>query len=345
MRALRIAGLVLLTGLSTSVVESDLCACASAAREGEEVRIAEESAVIVWDAANSTQHFIRRASFDTKAKDFGFLVPTPSVSTLAASDEAVFALLEDIVFAKLKARMKVDAAKAKAGAEPTPQVVVLATAKVAGLDATVLEANDAGALDSWLKAHGYVSNPALLEWYRPYVERRWKITAFKISADTDRGHAPRSSAVRMTFRTEKPFFPYREPATAEGAKPSSRSLLLYFIGDLRVDGRIGESDSWPGKTIWSGSLSAGQRRSLGERLGIPGTQTGPMDRMTTFLDHSSPRPGKDDVYFNASANQAKVEIKFGDDSMWSDPLFVIGIIVLMLFLAWLATGIPRRNRK
>lgn len=331
MKTLRIGALVLLAGLSASVSESDLCACASAAREGEEVHIAEESAVIVWDAANSTQHFIRRARFDTKAKDFGFLVPTPSVPILAESDEAVFGLLEDIAFAQLKAEMKMAAGlvKAKAAAE---KVVVVATAKVAGLDATVLEATDAGALDTWLKAHGYVSNPALVEWYRPYIERRWKITAFKIAADPGRAHVARSSAVRMTFRTEKPFFPYREPAAAEGAKPSSRSLSLYFIGDSRVDGRLGESDAWPGKTKWSRTLSYWQRRALGKRLGIPAAQTGPMTRLTAFVDYSSPRPGKDDVYFSASANQVEEGLEAPTPIWWSDPdpLLAIGIFVLLL---------------
>lgn len=346
MKTLRIGALVLLAGLSASVSESDLCACASAAREGEEVRIAEESAVIVWDAANSTQHFIRRARFDTKAKDFGFLVPTPSVPILAESDEAVFGLLEDIAFGGVKALLK--NAKSKKMTLPdealAAQVVVIATAKVAGLDATVLEATDAGALDTWLKAHGYVSSPALVAWYRPYIERRWKITAFKIAADSARTHAARSSAVRMTFRTEKPFFPYREPATAAGAKPSSRSLSLYFIGDSRVDGRLGESGAWPGKTVWSRTLSYWQRRALDKRLGIPAAQTGPMTRMTAFLDHSSPRPGKDDVYFSASADQTEEGLEAPTPIWWSDPDPLLAIGIFVLFLAGLLIGGAWLNR-
>jgi hypothetical protein len=40
------------------------------------VRIAEEEAVIVWDPATKTEHFIRRAAFHSTARQFGFLVPT-----------------------------------------------------------------------------------------------------------------------------------------------------------------------------------------------------------------------------------------------------------------------------
>ena len=65
-------------------------ACAPAPHAGESVRIFEEEALIVWDAKTKTQHFIRRAAFDTQAKDFGFLVPTPEKPELAEADDSVF---------------------------------------------------------------------------------------------------------------------------------------------------------------------------------------------------------------------------------------------------------------
>ena len=53
------------------------------------MRIAEESAVIVWEGATRTEHFVRRATFATTAADFGFLVPTPSKPELAEVVKAV----------------------------------------------------------------------------------------------------------------------------------------------------------------------------------------------------------------------------------------------------------------
>ncbi len=41
-----------------------------------DVEITDEAALIIWDAENRTEHFIRKANFTTSAKDFGFLVPT-----------------------------------------------------------------------------------------------------------------------------------------------------------------------------------------------------------------------------------------------------------------------------
>src|SRR5262245_47756248 len=69
-------------------------ACAPVPRPGQFVRIAEESAVIVWDEKTRTEHFIRRATFDTDAPDFGFLVPTPTKPALAEVSDSVFNDLE-----------------------------------------------------------------------------------------------------------------------------------------------------------------------------------------------------------------------------------------------------------
>jgi hypothetical protein len=69
-------------------------ACAPAPHAGDEIAIVEESAVIVWDAAAQTEHFIRRATFHDKGRDFGFLVPTPGVPALAEVGDEIFDKLE-----------------------------------------------------------------------------------------------------------------------------------------------------------------------------------------------------------------------------------------------------------
>lgn len=71
-----------------------LFACAPAPHAGEQIDVVEESAVIVWDPATKTQHFIRRATFRGNARDFGFLVPTPTEPTLAAVDDGIFDTLQ-----------------------------------------------------------------------------------------------------------------------------------------------------------------------------------------------------------------------------------------------------------
>ena len=86
--ATSIAGIFALSQLS------DTRACALVPPVGESVHIAEESALIIWDASTKTQHFIRRALFDTKAKDFesnqlGLAMVTPAIADRLRRDRLI----------------------------------------------------------------------------------------------------------------------------------------------------------------------------------------------------------------------------------------------------------------
>src|SRR5207237_170781 len=59
--------------------------------------IAEEEALIIWDPATKTEHFIRRAAFRSTARQFGFLVPTPTKPELSEVDDSIFDTLADVI--------------------------------------------------------------------------------------------------------------------------------------------------------------------------------------------------------------------------------------------------------
>src|SRR5439155_1257195 len=130
------------------------------------------SAIIIWDEGTKTQHFIRRASFETEAPDFGFLVPTPTQPTLAEADNEAFDTLAKITAPEVVKQPRptssgcspgcgVAAPKADndAAGKAEPPVRVLDEQRVAGYDAVVLEADEANALNSWLTEHGYEFSP------------------------------------------------------------------------------------------------------------------------------------------------------------------------------------------
>jgi len=287
-----VAAILLLAMIASA---SNVLACAPAPRDGEHVDIVEESAVIEWDPATKTEHFIRRATFQGQARDFGFLVPTPTVPTLAEADDGIFTALE-----QKTARRTIDKSSKKIVWTPLllvafslgeksetarAPVEVLSTQKLAGYEAVVLDATDANALRDWLAKHEYATTPDLAEWLDAYVKQGWKITAFKIDKSQPQA---RTSAVKMSFTTERPFFPYREPAT-ERAYDAVRSLRIFFIGPERVAGTIGASTFWPGVVTWSGPHDNGTR-------------------LTTFVDTSRDRPGKDDLFFTRAAVQSAYEM-------------------------------------
>lgn len=289
-------------------------ACATAPASGMVVKVVEESAIIAFDGQAHREHFIRRASFHGSGKDFGFLVPTPSIPELAAVPDRVFDELEQATQPKVIVQHGVRGVEPtllcgfffflRSASAPVPAMAparVLAEQRVAGYDAVVLEADEPAALAGWLKEHGYAARPDLSDWLAPYVAARWKITAFKIAAE---GPEVGTQAVRMSFATDRPFFPYREPAdqrdTRSGGSPP-RSLRIFFVGDSRVEGTIGEARApWPGRAVWSNPLSAVNHLPALEGalpFKVPANAW-----LTSFEDLASPRPGTDDLFFTNLAS-------------------------------------------
>lgn len=295
-------------------------ACAPAPPPNVVVEIASESAIIVWDESSKTQHFIRRAAFQAKGQgekpvqDFGFLVPTPTQPTLAEADDKAFDELAKITAPKTENRPRPTGGGCWfgcAGSAPPAAglaVEVLEEKHVAGYDAKVLKAENADALTAWLNERGYEIRPALTRWIKPYVERGWIVTAFKIARDPQAkpDTAIGSQAVRMSFQTEKPFFPYREPDDMHDAKVR-RMLRVYFIGTGKMTGTLGESGTWPGKVAWANKLSADEWKQVQPLIAIPNYQPAEMPWLTEFEDPSSPRPGNDDLFFSPHPDTAPVE--------------------------------------
>src|ERR1022692_3600634 len=97
------------------------------------------------------------------------------------------------------------------GAVGSRGVRVLGEQDVGGFKSAILEADNTEDLSNWLKDNGYSSDPELQSWLVPYIANKWKITAFKIAQDPTTGKPATTRPVRMSFATDKPFFPYREP--------------------------------------------------------------------------------------------------------------------------------------
>ena len=302
-------------------VPEPVTACAPAPPRNQSVEIASESAIIVWDEGTKTQHFIRRASFQTEASDFGFLVPTPTQPTLAEADNEAFDTLAQITAPEVVKQPRpsssgcgIGCAAPKGAAEPgavadkAEPVRVLDEQRVAGYDAAVLEADDANALNSWLTEHGYEFSPALTQWADHYIKAKWKITAFKIAKRTKDEKAVGTSAVRMTFHTERPFFPYSEPQQLFAGEKLPRLLRVFLIREGKVKGTLGEKgQAWPGTVAWAGNIKAADREKILQQLKLP-ADTRPAEWwLTEFEDHSSPRPGTEDVYFSLADDQTPVK--------------------------------------
>lgn len=330
-------------------------ACAPAPREGQEVRIVDESAVIYWDPATRIEHFVRRARFDTTASDFGFLVQTPTQPTLAAASDSLFTTLDDVIKPEVReesrtrlvpgiscmlflakssrssAAPETHAAVAQAAPDP---VRVLSAQTVAGYDAVVLEADNAEALAQWLSTRGYANSPSLQRWLAPYVAQRWKLTAFRIAkANPTELGAPVTSPVRMTFTTDRPFYPYREPEEQRARSGGGRTLRVHVLSPSRMDGTLGAAGRWPGAVQYANALGPAHTR-LGVMLGgvVPASTW-----LTSFDDRSSPRPGTDEVFFAAASDPSPVTpppIVHVNTNDVPIPLDWVALFALTVWVVW-----------
>ncbi len=329
MRRLLFGGILMTCVLAVAVEQQrPLEGCAPAPQRGQWVDIRDESALIIWDAETKTEHFIRRASFETAAADFGFLVPTPTQPELGEADDRVFESLGQKTAVRHVYQEKIETVfgfgsvlpgarwdKSVAGAAPAPNampravVEVLDEKQVAGFDAAVLRADDAQALAEWLDKHGYEARPALTEWLTWYVENKWIITAFKMT----KGERPtfEAKSVRMTFKTDRAFYPYREPADMRNPSgQGSRALRVFVLSDQRYEGALGESGLWPGEAQWANDISNSVSWLAGGLKLDETDYANILERtkyLTEFEDRSFPRPGTDEVYFRPATDQSTKE--------------------------------------
>src|SRR5262245_59879297 len=81
-------------------------ACCPAPPPGKPVVNADQTVIILWDAASRTQHFIRKASFQSEADDFGFIVPSPSQPELEESGSDAFPYLQKLTEPEVRRRLR-----------------------------------------------------------------------------------------------------------------------------------------------------------------------------------------------------------------------------------------------
>ncbi|HWG42345.1 MAG TPA: DUF2330 domain-containing protein [Gemmataceae bacterium] len=295
-------------------------ACCPAPPRGQPVVNADQTVIMIWDAATKTQHFIRQASFKSDAEDFGFLVPSPTQPELAESGDSAFAQFRKLTEPE---RKKVHGSSGSVGcgcgtnvkrtmvAGSAAPVRVLEEKMVAGFHAVVLETKSTTALADWLKDNDYAFSPEVQAWAKPYVEAGWKITALRVKKRQDDKEAKEVSAksLRMTFKTDRPLFPYREPEAGKSAEvlgAKHRLLRIYFVAEARYRGELTPETPWTGRVAWAGKVSPTDRANALELLKLPET-TGPAQWwLTEFEDDWAYRTAPADVTFSRSPTQDEV---------------------------------------
>jgi hypothetical protein len=185
---------VLTVAFTVSFAEREAHASGVTYADGAFARIARERAALVWDAARSTEHLVLDVTFDADAKDFGLLVPVPVGSaTSVTKDDA----------AHIDAIAALDGTSADANADASAE-------RLYAFDVRTLR--DGAALTAWLAERGHVARPNLATWAEAYFARGVGLAAIAYVANKPGRHAWRVPALRISFATDAPIFPYAEPS-------------------------------------------------------------------------------------------------------------------------------------
>jgi hypothetical protein len=292
-------------------------ACCPVWPSGKPVVNADQTVIILWNAATKTQHFIRQASFKSDAPDFGFLIPSPSQPELAESGNGAFDSLRKLTAPRIEKRARPPQGMSCGCGDKTTRsaaanVAVLDEKLVAGFHAVVLRADSAGDLVGWLEEHGYAYSPEVEAWAKPYVDAGWKITALKVAKGEgdEANHNVAAAALRLSFQTDKPLFPYREPesgASAAALGAQRRLLRIYFLGEAPYRGQLAENARWSGRVAWANRVGAQDRTKVLELLGLS-DETGPAQWfLTEFEDWWQYKPAPSDLEFASNPDQQPLE--------------------------------------
>jgi hypothetical protein len=286
-------------------------ACCAVTSIDNHVVNASQTVIMIWDKQRQTQHFIRKADFKTDAKEVGFLVPSPSRPQLEESGNAAFTELATITAPKVSygGGFPLGCSVAPQAMPLAGNVTVIEEKRVAGFDATVLTARSGNDLVEWLKENGYAYSPAVADWAKPYLGGDWHFTALKVVKNNSVQNEVKAAALRISFKTDRPLFPYREPdstASAGNLDLKNRLLRIYFIAETQYEGRISGSKPWSGKTKWSGDITT-HRKSLLGNLNLPAS-TGPSKWWLTEIEDQWPyRKAAGDVYFSPVSKQKSID--------------------------------------
>lgn len=324
---------------------SRLAACCTAFQAGPDttVQIADQEILVAWNPATKTEHFVRQARFESPAAGFGFLVPTPTKPQVASAENAAFARLRQEIQPRVVVEtrwapyptacclfpflMTLGASRSAAPAL-AGGVDVLERGHVAGYDFSVLAATDADALAVWLSMNGYDARPALREWIEPYVARSWIVTAFKFAG---KAGTVATEAIRMSFQTDRPLFPYRVPKDLLAPAGQGSTLRVFYVGPGRGAGTLGDANAaWSAGEVKYASAKP-TTRPMAQLLdgAFPPGDLAEGAWLTAFEDPTWPS-GTEDLWFSSDPAGAELipTVVVHRDEELPIPLDLIGLAVL-----------------
>lgn len=283
---------LVLAGLLVGLLCPELANPCATARDGNgHVVLTGEVVAIVWDPSSQTEHFVRRASFDADTKDFGFIVPVPSLPEIAQVETGGFDVLETMApYFRGSGANK----SKRAGAGGADEVVVLQSQRVGDYVATVIEGTQASGVTDWLMKNGYSARKSLIPWIDHYVKKKWKFAAFKFVGNPGKHE---TASIRLSFKSPFPYYPYKAPQD-DWPKDMVKPMTVFFLSDKVYRAKyLGTTLDWEGSLDWKGRVHDVDREALSILFKIPDATFPRSAVLSTFHNYKNSMPYDKDLEF------------------------------------------------
>jgi hypothetical protein len=172
----------------------------------------DQKAVLFYDQGIET--LILSITFTGNAKDFAWVVPTPSRPEVDKSSSELFLSLEELT--RLPRTHQSFGRNLQAGmADEKSAVEVLETKEVGIYEIKVLAASEAGDLAKWLSENGYQFPEKGSYILEDYIKNKWYYTAVKIRPEivwkdvTEKLRTGQAAPLKLTFKSDKIIYPLK----------------------------------------------------------------------------------------------------------------------------------------
>lgn len=183
---------------------------------------------------NGKEVLVLQVTYAGAKEDFGWIVPLPSTPevSLVSDKENPFPALFRYIHQRTR---DYKTAKSFGGLKEAVKVI-RPEFKLGKYNVVVLKAGDAGALETWLKKHGFHVAEGSRSVLQSYIEKGWVFTAVNLHP----GRHPQGElqALRFEFSTENAVYPLRISSINKGLT----KVHLYTLSPEPLAPR--ESDHW-----------------------------------------------------------------------------------------------------
>lgn len=232
--------------------------------------------------SGQTENLVIVSSFKGNAKDFAWIIPTPSLPTIDKAKTGLFNNLSEITHAAGALGPVYGVGFGLSGSLKSAPVEVVSEKTVGNYDTAVLKATDENALAIWLSNHGYSFPKDKSANLKSYVDEGWYFAIAKIRPElvsstevANQLSEGTLTPLRLTFQTDKIIYPMKltgialtqtstitQPTDIGPPVPFSVSnvpVILYILSDHKTEqGKL--------STNWANWINAADIGKLNDSL-------------------------------------------------------------------------------